>query len=354
MEGVRGHGDHCEGLGPGSEWAPWCMGLQLLGSGSLALVVLHLPYSPSGVPVAVVAQASPIGTVFGRAQQLQQELACKQGEGSAVQTAHRKASLPLSGLLYPTAVTCQLTAAKCQLTTAEALIPDDIHAHPLVFLSASAAPAGEHGPLSPEEFLQQWMASPGCRVCGRWQRRYAALHAAIRNGSAPGASSPSTTPSTCRGTSRARGWGTTSLGWSPPLSEVYPGGAPLRLFPKVLGKRQMCRGGRSVGKYSQRGMDSSTLLTFGSCACAVAGLLTDRAFVMPESRLTEIVDVSKIDWRVRDDVPMAIARVHRRYTTGRDTVTGGPLGVHSGSGTVTGGPNGDEYWKGHSDNGPLT
>lgn len=38
---------------------------------------------------------------------------------------------------------------------------------------------------SPEDFLQQWVASPSCRVCGRWQRHYADLHARIRNGSAP-------------------------------------------------------------------------------------------------------------------------------------------------------------------------
>lgn len=36
------------------------------------------------------------------------------------------------------------------------------------------------------------------------------------------------------------------------------------------------------------------------------GLLTERAFIMEESSLTRMVDPARIDWRVREDVPMEV------------------------------------------------
>lgn len=42
----------------------------------------------------------------------------------------------------------------------------------------------------------------------------------------------------------------------------------------------------------------------GIATTFVVGLLTDRAFVMEDSALTEVVDVGEINWRVSEDVPM--------------------------------------------------
>lgn len=106
---------------------------------------------------------------------------------------------------------------------------------------------------TPEAFLQKWMRSPSPDVCGHWQFEYGEAHKDIRSGFAPPRF----------------------------ITFVDPNTAPRNLVRPGLGDYLV-----------------------GMATAFVVGLLTERAFVMEDSSLTQVVDVGEVNWRVGPDVPM--------------------------------------------------
>lgn len=154
-------------------------------------------------------------------------------------------------------------------------------------------------------------------MCGQWQKHYADLHASIRNGSAPKRFITFDNPENMPGDFPRPGLGDYLIGMVTTfITGALGAGCPLYLS-SFLGcdagvaahQRYRCLEDcpGKVFRSLQTDFDSD----FGSLGCPwfpLAGLLTNRAFVMPESRLTEVIEISRIDWRVRDDVPMAIVK----------------------------------------------